>query len=51
MRRAIPLTPVTEDEATSDEEHPPPRRGNNLKSGMQRTGASTVIQKETWTTR
>ena len=49
LRRAITLTPVTEDEAMSDEEeHPHPRRGNNLKSGMQRTGASTVIHKVTW---
>ena len=48
LRRAIPLNPDTEDEATSDEEeNPPPRTGNNLKSGMQRTGASTVIHKVT----
>ena len=49
LRRAIPLNRVTKDEATSDEkEYPPPRQGNNLKSGMQRTRSSTVIHKVTW---
>ena len=49
LRRAIPLNPDTEDGDTSDdEEHPPPGWGKNLKSGMQRTGASTIIHKVTW---
>ena len=44
MRRATPLNPDTEDE----EEHLPHRRGNYPKSGIQRTGASTVIHNVNW---
>ena len=48
-RQILSKDAITEEEATSDEEEcPPPRWGNNLKSGMQRTAASTVIHKVTW---
>ena len=47
LRRPMPLNPDTED-TSDEEEYPPPRWGNNLKSGMQRTGASMVIHKVTW---
>ena len=49
MSRATPLNEDTDDRNTSyDEEHPPPRRGNNLESGIKGTGASMIIHKVTW---
>ena len=48
MRRGTPLNVNTYDvNPSDDEEHPPHRRGNNLKSGIERTGASMVIH-VTW---
>ena len=49
MKRATPLNADTNDKNPSDDEkHPPPRRGSNLKSGIDRTGTSMVIHKVTW---
>ena len=44
MRRATPLNgDTTGGNTLDDEEQPPPRRGTNLKSRIDRTGASTVL--------
>ena len=49
MRRATPSMQDTNDKNPSDDKkHPPPRRGSNLKSGIDRTGASMVIHKVNW---
>ena len=49
MRRTTPRNGNTYDvNPLDDEVHLPPRRENNLKSGNEMTGASTVIHKVTW---
>ena len=49
MRKVTAFKGDTTDGNTSDEEEqPPPRRGNHLKSGIDRTRAFTVLHKVSW---
>ena len=46
---ALPATPRDEVSSTDDKDKPPLRhRRRNIKSGMDRTGATTVLKKITW---
>ena len=46
---ALSATPGDEDSSTEDEDEPAPRRRRKvLKSGMDRTGATTILKKITW---
>ena len=39
---------TTEGDTSDEEEQPPPRWREHLKSGLHRTGASMVLNKVTW---